>query len=187
MADTELLVWMDLEMTGLDPAQHRIIEIATLVTDGALRIVAEGPDLVVHQPERVLDLMNDWSREHHTASGLLARVRESTIGEADAEARTLDFLQAHCPDGAVPLAGNSIHVDRWFLRQQMPRVEAYLHYRNVDVTAVKELARRWFPRAFSRLPKKSDSHRALGDIHESIAELGYYRAHVFRAEDEPES
>jgi len=185
MAESDLLVWMDLEMTGLDPAQHHIIEVATLVTNGSLQVVAEGPDLVVHQSEPVLASMNDWSREHHAASGLLARVRESTVSTAEAEAQTLAFLQAHCPAGSAPLAGNSIHVDRFFLRHHMPRVEGLLHYRNVDVTTVKELARRWFPHVFSQAPKKSDSHRALDDIRESIAELAYYRAHVFRAEDVP--
>jgi oligoribonuclease len=185
MPESPLLVWMDLEMTGLDPAQHHILEIATLVTDATLQVVAEGPDLVIHQPDSVLSAMNDWSRQHHEASGLLARVRESTVSSAEAEARTLDFVKAHAPAASVPLAGNSIHVDRYFLRQHMPALEAYLHYRNVDVTTVKELARRWFPRSFAGLPKKSDAHRSLDDIRESIAELAYYRARVFREQDHP--
>jgi len=183
MSDADLLVWVDLEMTGLDPTAHRIIEIATLLTDPDLRVVAEGPDLVVHQPESVLLGMNDWSRQHHEASGLLERVRDSQISEADAAARTLEFLRAHCRAGDALLAGNSVHVDRFFLRHHMPEVEGYLHYRNVDVTSIKELARRWFPRAFAQLPAKREAHRALDDIRESIAELAYYRAHVFRSED----
>ena len=183
MADSDRLVWMDLEMTGLDPTEHRIIEIATLVTDAELDVVAEGPDLVIRQPDAVLAAMNPWSLEHHAASGLLDRVRQSTVGEEEAAARTLEFLQTHCHPGSTPLAGNSVHVDRSFLRAHLPQVEAHLHYRNVDVTAVKELARRWFPQIFSRLPKKRDSHRALDDIHESIAELRYYRRHVFREQD----
>ena len=186
MSDADRLVWMDLEMTGLDAGEHRIIEIATLITDGELELVAEGPDLVIHQPEPVLDAMNEWSLEHHAASGLLERVRQSTVSESEAETRTLEFIQAHCREGAAPLAGNSIHVDRFFLRHSMPRVEAYVHYRNVDVTSIKELARRWYPRTFTKVPKKSDSHRALDDIRESIAELRFYRTHVFRADDAPD-
>jgi oligoribonuclease len=184
MAAEPLLVWMDLEMTGLDPAEHRIIEIATLITNGELEIVAEGPDLVIHQPEPVLSKMNEWSQQHHAASGLLAKSRESGVSERDAELQTLAFIQAHCAPGVAPLAGNSIHVDRFFLRHQMSELERYLHYRNIDVTTVKELARRWFPSIFASLPKKSDSHRALDDIRESIAELRFYRAHVFRTSEE---
>ena len=184
MAVEPLLVWMDLEMTGLDPSEHRIIEIATLITDGRLEVVAEGPDLVVHQPESVLAGMNEWSQQHHAASGLLARARESEIDERAAELATLTFIQSHCAPGAAPLAGNSIHVDRFFLRHQMPELERYLHYRNIDVTTVKELARRWYPQIFASVPKKSDSHRALDDIRESIAELRFYREHVFRRSEE---
>jgi oligoribonuclease len=183
MTETELLVWMDLEMTGLAPAQHRIIEIATLVTDAQLELVAEGPDLVIYQPDEVLDGMNDWSREHHASSGLLGRVRDSNVSESEAQAQTLRFLAEHCPPAAAPLAGNSVHVDRFFLKHYMPELESYLHYRNVDVTSIKELARRWYPRTFARLPKKTDTHRAVDDIRESIAELRFYREHVFRAED----
>jgi len=186
MPQTDLLVWIDLEMTGLDPAAHQIIEIATLVSSASLELVAEGPDLIIWQPEPVLSTMNEWSREHHAASGLLERVRSSTIGLAEAEARTLEFLRLYCPEGSAPLAGNSIHVDRFFLRHHMPKVEAHLHYRNVDVTSVKELARRWFPRTFARLPRKSDAHRALDDIRESIAELRFYREHIFRPDDPEE-
>ena len=180
---TDRLIWVDLEMTGLDPLTHRVLEIATLVTDGSLEVVAEGPDLVIHQPETVLGGMNDWSREHHTASGLLDRVRESTLDEAAAEALTLEFLGRFCPAGQAPLAGNSVHMDRFFLTTQMPKLEAFAHYRNVDVTTLKELVRRWYPGAFARAPRKSDSHRALEDLRESIAELRYYRQAVFRATD----
>jgi oligoribonuclease len=183
MSETELLVWMDLEMTGLDASHHRIIEIATLVTDARLEVVAEGPDLVVYQPEAVLDEMNEWSRQHHAESGLLDRVRTCGVTESEAEAQTLEFLRTHCPPGAAPLAGNSIHVDRWFLKQYMPALESYLHYRNVDVTSIKELVRRWFPHTFTQLPQKTDTHRALDDIRESIAELSFYRDRVFCTRD----
>jgi oligoribonuclease len=171
---------MDLEMTGLDPERERIIEIAVLVTDAQLEITAEGPDLVIHQPETLLDQMDGWNRKHHAASGLLERVRASTIGEAEAEAEVLAFLRAHVPERSVPLAGNSIHQDRRFLRRYMPSVEAYLHYRNVDVSTVKELVRRWHPEIYAKAPDKRGTHRALDDIRESIAELRYYRTQVFR-------
>jgi oligoribonuclease len=183
MPAADRLVWIDLEMTGLDPAQHHIIEIATLVTDASLEIIAEGPDLVIHQPEPALTAMNEWCTLHHTASGLVEKVRASTVSLAEAEARTLEIVQTCCAAGTAPLAGNSIHVDRFFLRHHMPKLEAHLHYRNVDVTSIKELTRRWLPKTFSRLPKKSDSHRALDDIRESIAELQFYRANVFKQND----
>jgi oligoribonuclease len=183
MPAADRLVWIDLEMTGLDPAQHHIIEIATLITDGSLEIVAEGPDLVIHQPDSVLEGMNDWCTEHHTASGLVDKVRASTVSLAEAEALTLELVQAWCTAGTAPLAGNSIHVDRFFLRHHMPKLEAHLHYRNVDVTSIKELARRWLPKTFAKAPRKSDSHRALDDIRESIAELCFYRDNVFKKDD----
>jgi oligoribonuclease len=183
MAEPDRLVWIDLEMTGLDPARHRIIEIATLITDGSLEIVSEGPDLVIHQPESALEEMNVWCTEHHTASGLVEKVRTSNVSLAEAEERTLEIVEACCVAGTAPLAGNSIHVDRFFLRHHMPRLEAHLHYRNVDVTSIKELVRRWMPKTFSRLPKKSDAHRALDDIHESIAELRFYRDNAFKKDD----
>jgi oligoribonuclease len=171
---------MDLEMTGLDPDRERIIEIAVLVTDAQLEITAEGPDLVIHQPETLLSQMDGWNQKHHAASGLLERVRASTITEAQAEAEVLAFLRAHVPERSVPLAGNSIHQDRRFLRRYMPSVDAYLHYRNLDVSTVKELARRWYPEIYAKAPDKRGSHRALDDIRESIAELRYYRTNVFR-------
>ena len=167
-------------MTGLDPDRERIIEIAVLVTDAQLEITAEGPDLVIHQPETLLSQMDGWNQKHHAASGLLERVRASTVTEAQAEAEVLAFLRAHVPERSVPLAGNSIHQDRRFLRRYMPSVDAYLHYRNLDVSTVKELARRWYPEVYAKAPDKRGSHRALDDIRESIAELRYYRANVFR-------
>jgi oligoribonuclease len=171
---------MDLEMTGLDPDRERIIEIAVLVTDAQLEITAEGPDLVIHQPETLLSQMDGWNQKHHAASGLLERVRASTVSEAEAEAAVLAFLREHVPERSVPLAGNSIHQDRRFLRRYMPSVDAYLHYRNLDVSTIKELARRWYPEVYAKAPDKRGSHRALDDIRESIAELRYYRTQIFR-------
>jgi oligoribonuclease len=178
--EVQLLVWIDLEMTGLDPERERIIEIASIVTTGDLDIVAEGPDLVIHQPAEVLDAMDDWNVSHHTASGLVDRVRASNTSEAEAEARTLELIAAHCPPRSAPLAGNSVHQDRLFLRRYMPRLESHLHYRNVDVSTVKELARRWYPDALAKAPAKKDLHRALDDIRESVAELRYYRTSIFK-------
>jgi len=175
------LVWVDLEMTGLDPRKERIIEVATIVTDSELNVVAEGPEIVVHQPEEILAAMDRWNTEHHTGSGLLAKVRSSTVDEAEAEERTLAFLAQHCEPGTSPLAGNSVWHDRRFLVEYMPRIDSFLHYRTVDVSSVKELARRWFPDAFAGAPRKAGSHRALDDVRESIVELRYYREHVFRS------
>jgi oligoribonuclease len=177
--DPNLLVWMDLEMSGLDPDRHTILEIATLVTDNALQIVAEGPVLAIHQPAALLDAMDDWNREHHGASGLSARVLASTLSMQDAEQRTLEFVMSHCPERASPLCGNSIHQDRRFLARYMPRLDAFLHYRNIDVSTVKELVRRWYPDSLQP-PEKKHAHLALDDIRESIEELRFYRRHVFR-------
>lgn len=174
------LVWMDLEMTGLDPDRERIIEIAVLVTDAQLEITAEGPDLVIHQPESLLSQMDQWNQTHHAASGLIERVRASEVTEAQAEEQVLAFLREHVAERAVPLAGNSIHQDRRFLRRYMPSVDAYLHYRNVDVSTIKELVRRWYPAVLAGAPEKKGAHRALDDIRDSIAELRYYRTQVFR-------
>lgn len=178
--ESTLLVWMDLEMSGLEVDQCRILEIATLVTDGQLEVLAEGPELVVHQPDAVLAAMNDWNRDHHGASGLTERVRASTTSEADAERLTLEFVAAHVGPRAAPLAGNSVHQDRAFLGRYLPRLEQHLHYRNVDVSTVKELVRRWYPAAYEQRPKKKAKHRALDDIRESIEELRYYRKVAFR-------
>ncbi|MCA9679793.1 MAG: oligoribonuclease [Kofleriaceae bacterium] len=178
MAD--LLVWMDLEMTGLDPERERIIELAVLITDGELELVAEGPELVIHQPDELLAAMDAWNTKHHTASGLVDRVRASTVTEAEAEAQVVAFIDAHL--GAKerpPLAGNSIHQDRRFIHRYMPALDARLHYRMVDVSTVKELGRRWYPAIYDRRPGKNESHRALDDIRESIAELRFYRDSMF--------
>jgi oligoribonuclease len=171
------LVWMDLEMTGLDPDVDTILEMAILITDADLNIVAEGPSIAIHQDEAVLSEMNDWCKTHHGASGLTARVQKSTITMADAEAIALDFVRQYVPERGSPLCGNSIHQDRRFLVRYMPRLEAYMHYRNIDVSTIKELARRWY--AGITPPPKRAAHLALDDIHESIAELAYYRKTVF--------
>ncbi len=172
---------MDLEMTGLDPARNVIVEIATLVTDDQLAIVAEGPDLVVHQPAEALDAMEDVVREMHTRSGLLRAIEASTITLADAGAATLDFIRAHVPaPRSVPLCGNSIGTDRRFLAAYLPEIENYLHYRSVDVSTIKELAQRWAPAVVEAAPRKETAHRALDDIRESVSELQFYRDHLFR-------
>lgn len=173
------LVWVDLEMSGLDPERCTIIEIASIITDVELRIVAEGPVLAIHQPDAVLDAMDDWNREHHAASGLSARVRASSHSMADAERDTLAFVQRYCTERSSPLCGNSIHHDRRFLARYMPRFDAYLHYRNIDVSTIKELVRRWYPNG-PPAPEKKHAHLALDDIRESIDELRFYRQHVFR-------
>jgi len=172
---------MDLEMTGLDPSCHVIVEIATLVTDDDLEIVAEGPDLVVHQSPEALAAMPEVVREMHTRSGLVAAIESSEVSLEQAGNATLDFLRTHVPEaGVVPLCGNSIGTDRRFLAAYLPELESHLHYRSVDVSTVKELARRWYPQAYSAAPRKDGGHRALGDIRESVAELRYYRSAVFR-------
>jgi len=172
------LVWIDLEMTGLDPDRDHIIEIATIVTDSDLRIVAEGPEIAIHQPDSVLAAMDEWNRTTHGGSGLLARVRGSDCTIAEAERRTLEFLQAHAEAGSSPMCGNSICQDRRFLVREMPKLEKFFHYRNLDVSTIKELARRWAPAVAAGLMKQS-RHRALDDVRESIAELEYYRKAVF--------
>jgi oligoribonuclease len=181
MAGSDVLVWLDMEMTGLDPDKERIIEMATILTDGNLVEIAAGPDLVIHQPDEVLAAMDDWNKSHHGTSGLVDRVKASTITDGDAEAQTLAFINAHftSPKDRPVLAGNSIHQDRRFIHRYMPRLDTRLHYRMVDVSTVKELARRWFPQITAKQQKKKDTHRALDDIRESIEELRYYRTHVF--------
>jgi oligoribonuclease len=176
-----MLVWMDLEMTGLDPRRHVIVEIATIVTDDELQIVAEGPDLVVHQPPEAFTEMDDVVREMHTSSGLLTAIAESPVSLDEAGAATLQFIVEHVPDPrTVPLCGNSIGTDRRFLALYLPEIEEYLHYRSVDVSTIKELTRRWYPGALEAAPRKATAHRALDDIRESIDELRWYREHVFR-------
>jgi len=170
---------MDLEMTGLDPGRHVIVEIATLLTDDDLNIVAEGPDLVVHATDEQLTLMDPVVVGMHTRSGLLEAVKASTTTLAEAGAKTLEFLRQHTPPRQVPLCGNSIGTDRRFLAIFLPEVETHLHYRSVDVSTVKELARRWYPAAAAAAPRKAGGHRALDDIRESVEELRYYRTAVF--------
>jgi oligoribonuclease len=175
-----VLAWMDLEMTGLDPARHVIVEIATLLTDDQLRPIADGPDIVVHATTGQLRQMDDVVRTMHTRSGLLAAIQTSTISLGDAGGRTLEFLRAHISEPrTVPLCGNSIGTDRRFLAAQLPQVEDFLHYRSIDVSSVKELCRRWYPDTLARSPAKTEAHRALDDIRESIAELAYYRSTIF--------
>jgi oligoribonuclease len=175
---------MDLEMTGLDPSRHTILEVATLITDDDLEVAAIGPDLIVAASERQLDEMEPVVRAMHDKSGLLDAVRRSSLSLSEAEAVTLEFIKAHVPEPrTTPLCGNSIGTDRRFLAAQLPLVEAHLHYRSVDVSSVKELCRRWYPEAFAAAPRKAGSHRALDDIRESVAELAYYRTTIFRPPD----
>ncbi len=175
-----MLAWIDLEMTGLDPARHTIVEIASLVTDDDLDLVEEGPDLVVHASPEQLAAMEDYVRTMHTRSGLVADVEVSTLTLAEAGAQTLAFLKNHIHQAhTVPLAGNSIGTDRRFLATQLPEIEDYLHYRSVDVSTVKELCRRWQPEIYKAAPVKKGGHRALQDIRESVAELAYYRTALF--------
>ena len=172
---------MDLEMTGLDPSRHVVVEIATLVTDDELEIVAEGPDLVVQCTAESLELMDDVVRKMHTKSGLLEAIGASAMSLEEAGALTLAFIKEHVPEPrTVPLCGNSIGTDRRFLAQYLPEVEDYLHYRSIDVSTVKELARRWYPDVLAGAPEKRGGHRALDDIRESVAELKYYRTAVFK-------
>ena len=177
--DPRNLVWMDLEMTGLDPDTDHLIEIATIITDNQLNVLAEGPVLAVHQPDEVLDTMDEWNRRHHGASGLIERVRASSVDERAAEWQTLEFIRAHVPAATSPLCGNSICQDRRFLYRYMAELERYLHYRNLDVSTLKELAKRWAPDIAGGHSKRA-THRALDDIRESIEELRYYRQHLLR-------
>jgi oligoribonuclease len=178
-ASTQNLIWIDLEMTGLDPEIDRILEIATLVTDSALNLVAEGPLIYVRQSEDLISSMDEWNTEHHVGSGLIDLVRDQGVSEREAELATLAFLANHVPPGTSPLCGNSIGQDRRFLVKYMPELEAFLHYRNLDVSTIKELAVRWRPDVANTLIKQN-SHRAMDDIKESIEELKHYQQHFFR-------
>ena len=179
MQNPQNLIWIDLEMTGLDPDTDVIIEMATIVTDSQLNVLAEGPTLVIHQSDEVLANMNPWCIEQHGKSGLTQRVRDSRLSEAQAEAQTIAFLEQWVPAGASPMCGNSIGQDRRFLVRYMPRLEAFFHYRNLDVSTVKELAARWAPEVKDAF-KKDSSHLALDDIRDSIAELRHYREHFIK-------
>ena len=179
-----MLAWMDLEMTGLEPDRHVIVEIATLLTDDDLELIAEGPDLIVHATSEQLAEMDDFVTNMHTRSGLLDQITASTITLEEAGAQTLAFLQAHIPEArTVPLCGNSIGTDRRFLAAHLPEVEEFLHYRSIDVSTLKELARRWNPDALKTAPKKAGGHRALDDIRESLEELRHYRQALFVSRD----
>ncbi len=180
--DATNLIWIDLEMTGLDLSKERIIEIATIVTDSDLNTVAEGPVFAIHQSDDLLAAMDSWNSEHHTNSGLVERVKNSRVSEAQAQEETLAFLQQHVASGASPMCGNSICTDRRFLYRYMPKLESYFHYRHLDVTTLKILAQRWAPDVANQAEKES-RHIALDDIRDSIAELRYYREHFLRLDN----
>ncbi|KAJ3163114.1 hypothetical protein HDU86_002283 [Geranomyces michiganensis] len=174
------IVWIDLEMTGLDLAKDHIIEIAVLVTDGDLNVVAEGPEIIIHADKKLLDGMDDWCKQHHGASGLIGASLAATATAASAESAVLAFLQTHIENPrTAPLGGNSVHVDRMFLHKEMPQLVNFLHYRIIDVSTVKECVRRWIPLVADGAPTKALSHRAMDDIRESVAELRYYRRAAF--------
>ena len=176
-----VLIWMDLEMTGLDTGRDSIVEIAALATDWDLTPLDGGIDLVVHQPEEVLAGMGDVVRQMHERSGLLAEIRASEVPLSEAGARVLEYIKGHAPTPrTVPLCGNSIGMDRRFLARHLPEIEDHLHYRSIDVSSVKELCRRWYPEPFKARPDKTEGHRALSDVHASIGELAFYRTTIFR-------
>lgn len=172
------MVWIDMEMSGLEPDKNVILEIATIVTDGDLNVLAEGPNLVIHQPISILRKMDPWNQEHHAKSGLIEAVKASTVTVRRAEQLTLERISEFCKPKKAPLCGNSVHHDRKFLMRYMPKIDAFLHYRHVDVSSIKSLVKRWYPK--DKEPQKGKLHRALSDIRESIAELRYYREHYFK-------
>ncbi|WP_263081142.1 oligoribonuclease [Endozoicomonas sp. Mp262] len=179
MAKSDNLIWIDLEMTGLNPDQDRVLEIATIITDGHLNEIAQGPVIAIHQSDQVLESMNDWCLETHARTGLTERCRTSTASEANAEQETLAFLKQHVEAGASPMCGNSIGQDRRFIFRHMPELYGFFHYRNIDVSTLKELARRWKPELLDGFSKKG-THLALEDIRESIIEMRYYREHFIK-------
>ncbi len=179
--DQNNLIWLDMEMTGLVPETDRIIEVAIVVTDGNLNTIAEGPVMVVYQPDAVLDGMDAWNKSTHKKSGLIEKVKASTVSEAEAENQLLEFLKQHVPASTSPMCGNSICQDRRFMARGMPKLEAFFHYRNLDVSTLKELAKRWKPSIMSGM-KKHGKHEALADIYESIEELKYYRENFLQVE-----
>jgi oligoribonuclease len=174
------LIWIDCEMTGLNPNKERLIEIATIVTDSQLNILEEGPVFAIHQADELLNAMDAWNTRQHNESGLVARVKASVVTEAQAEEETIKFLRKYIPSGKSPMCGNSVYLDRRFLELYMPTLERYFHYRVIDVSTLKELALRWAPRVYSGVQKES-KHLALDDIRESVEELQYYREHLFRS------
>ncbi len=186
MQHTDNLIWLDLEMTGLEPDRDVIIEVASLVTSPSLEVLAEGPSVAIHQSDETLEHMDEWCKTTHGASGLVDRIRASTCTIEEAEEQTLAFLQRWVPAGASPLCGNSIAHDRRFVRRYMPRFDAYLHYRHIDVSTIKELVRRWYPKTV-RAPAKKGHHLALDDIRESVEELRWYREHLFLPVEAQES
>jgi len=175
--DTACLVWMDLEMSGLDPEANTILEIATVITDLDLEIISDGPVIAVSQPDSILESMDDWNKEHHSKTGLIARVKQARSSLQDAEMETLDFIKRYIAPNKAPLCGNSVWQDRRFLIKYMPVLEQYFHYRNIDVSSIKELYARWYPNL--PLYEKENAHTALKDIYESISELRYYRRSIF--------
>ncbi|KAJ2950944.1 hypothetical protein O0L34_g5316 [Tuta absoluta] len=177
------IVWVDLEMTGLDIEKDHIMEIACLVTDADLNVVAKVPSIIIHQPDDILKDMNQWCVRQHGESGLTEACRKSKISIQDAEKQILEFVSKHVPEKKCPLGGNSVYMDRLFLRKYMPTLNEYLHYRIIDVSTIKELAKRWYPKEFSKIPQKKFSHRTLDDILDSIEELKYYKEHVFKTKD----
>lgn len=182
MMNASNLAWLDMEMTGLDADKERIIEVAMIVTDSNLNVLAQSPVLVVHQSDGLLDAMDAWNTSTHTRTGLVERVKASTLSDADVEAQMLDFLKQYVPEKTSPMCGNSVHQDRRFMQKYMPELEAYFHYRNLDVSTLKELAKRWNPEVAKGVVKKG-AHQALADIEESIDEMRHYREHFLRLKD----
>ena len=180
-ASDDRLVWLDLEMTGLDVTRHVIVEVAALVTDGELEPLDDGIDVIAHQPPAALAEMDDFVQKMHTRSGLIREIEASTVSLADAGAQALEYIRRHVPDaGVAPMCGNSIGVDRRFLDHHLPELDQFLHYRSIDVSSFKELCRRWYPDVYKKRPHKAETHRALADVRESIAELRYYREHMLQ-------
>lgn len=176
----ERLIWIDCEMTGLNVQKCCLLEVACIITDGQLNVIAKGPNIVIHQPDSVLDSMDEWCIQHHGESGLTQQSRESKTSVSEAESELLEFVKKYTPPSSCPLAGNSVHVDKLFLEQYMPKFLQHLHYRIVDVSTIKELCRRWYPNEYRLAPAKLGGHRALDDIEESIKELKYYRQVIFK-------